>query len=81
MSGTLILTSHGGCFPESGGPGAFYADPLNEEEIAALMLAMATLSPAEKAYRQQQGRDHCRQFHWKVVTEKLLSHYQGLLQG
>jgi glycosyltransferase involved in cell wall biosynthesis len=79
MSETLVLTSQGGCFPEAGGAGSFYIDPLSEEAIACGLLEIAGLGPKERILRIHQGLEHVRQFHWRETSAKLYSLYQTVL--
>lgn len=81
MSETLVLTSMGSCFPESGGPSAFYVDPLNENDLAQNLVEIASLSAEERARRIRTGVEHCRKFHWQSTTAHLLNHYRNVLQN
>lgn len=78
MSETLVLTSSGSCFPEAGGPGAFYIDPLSEDDMSQKLIEIAQLNLADRARRIQLGIEHCQRFHWRSTTEKLVSHYRQL---
>ncbi len=80
MSETLVLTSQGSCFPESGGPSSFYVDPLSEDDIAHKLLDIVSLAPEERERRIKLGAEHCQKFHWKQTTAELLAHYQEILK-
>lgn len=80
MSETLVMTSVGSCFPEAGGPGAFYVDPQSEEEITETLVKIVGLSSEERQQRIEQGLRHCQQFHWRSTTEKLINHYSEVLK-
>ena len=81
MSETLVLTSKGSCFPEAGGPSAFYVDPLSEDELAQKMFEMAKLPSLDRALRLQMGLEHAQKFHWKSTTENLIGHYRRVLEA
>lgn len=81
MSKTLVVTSIGSCFPEAGGSAAFYANPLNEEDIAAKLTEALDLSVQDRAKRIELGLEHVKKFHWKNTSMELLNHYRFVLNN
>ncbi len=79
LSETLVITSKGSCFPEAGGSGAFYIDPMSEDELAQQMSLVLTLSTEERATRVSKGMEHAKKFHWQATTGQLLNHYRDVL--
>ncbi len=78
MSETLVMTSQGGCFPESAGKGAFFIDPYNEEELSETLIEIVGLGERDRSERIQLGLEHCQKFHWKQTSEQLVRHYKTL---
>jgi glycosyltransferase involved in cell wall biosynthesis len=79
LSGIPVLTSHGGCFPEAGGPDAIFVHPLEVEDIARGLVHIATMSAEERTRVVEAGESYGQRFHWKETTAKLLNHYQQVL--
>lgn len=74
--GVPVLTSHGGCFPETGGEAALYADPLCPDDIAAKLqeiLADDTL----QSRMVDAGRVQAAKFTDEKIAENLLNVYAG----
>ncbi|MGN0186282.1 MAG: glycosyltransferase family 4 protein [Paludibacteraceae bacterium] len=72
--GVPVLTSQGGCFPETGGEAALYADPLCPEDIASKLqeiLANDTL----QSRMVDAGRVQAAKFTDEKIAENLLNVY------
>jgi glycosyltransferase involved in cell wall biosynthesis len=78
VSGTPVITSKGGCFAESGGPGSLYVDPGNPEEIGEAILKVIN----DKGLRQKMiaaGKDYASGFKDETIAREYMDLYRSLL--
>ncbi|MCW3102031.1 MAG: glycosyl transferase family 1 [Bacteroidetes bacterium] len=78
VSRTPVITSKGGCFPEAGGPGSLYIDPLNENELAEKINLLLGSEQLRKEIAEK-GIEYAKRFHPKVVTSQMMEVYKGSL--
>lgn len=78
-SGIPVITSKTSSLPEVGGPGAYLVDPDNFEEIKEGILFFMQNGEHRKS-AVNKGLEHIKKFDAQIVTDKLTSIYQGLLQ-
>lgn len=77
VSGTPVITSKGGCFAESGGPGSLYIDPRNPEEIGEAVLKV--LNDEDLRNRMiSAGTEYVLRFRDEVVAGEYMSLYRAL---
>jgi len=80
FSGTPVITSKNGCFPEAGGPNSIYVESTNENEIAVgidKILANSTLSNE----MINKGKEYAiKNFDDKKLSQQLVDIYQELLR-
>ncbi len=72
-SGTLVATSNVSSIPEVGGDAAIYFDPCNVESIAATLLYISRLTPAERHERICRGVAHARTFTWERCQQQTVA--------
>ena len=70
--GKPILTTRGGCFEEAGGPGAYYCDTENVQEVAATLIA---LLEADNQQMIEAGKQHIARFTPQATATALFSCY------
>lgn len=76
--GAPVLTADNSCLPEAGGPGAFYVNALQVEEIAAAIVRLATDSGLRTDLAAA-GIQHAASFTWQRSARQLLAAYHKLL--
>jgi glycosyltransferase involved in cell wall biosynthesis len=76
VSGTPVVTTRGGVFPEAGGAAAAYVDPDDAEGLRAA-LAEILEDPARAAAMRAAGRAEARRFADGTIAEALLAVYAG----
>lgn len=77
VSGTPVITSKGGCFAESGGPGSLYVDPRNHEEIGEAVLKV--LNDNDLRNRMiSTGSEYALRFRDEVVAGEYMNLYRSL---
>ncbi len=72
-----VITSNISCLPEAGGPGAFYIDPFNQNELAAVMLQVAE----DDVLRQQSiatGWQYAQRFTQAACAEAVMQVYKQI---
>ncbi|MGC4001077.1 MAG: glycosyltransferase family 1 protein [Anaeromyxobacter sp.] len=73
-SGTPVVTTRGGVFPEAGGPGSAYVDPESPAELRAELAAI--LGDADRRARMRTaGLAHAERFRDEVIARELLAVY------
>lgn len=79
-SGTPVITSQGGCFPEAGGPSSSYIEPGNIEELAFQIESILTDKPRQ-ILMIQKGTEYVRRFQGKETADQLNALYLDLTRG
>jgi glycosyltransferase involved in cell wall biosynthesis len=77
ISKVPVITTRGGCFSESAGPGSVFVDPDNAEELAdAIRLVLSD----EKKRKEMIdiGFAHAQQFHPKTCAENMFNLYKKI---
>ena len=77
-SGTPVITSKGGCFEETGGPGSIYVDPQNPDEIGDAILQI-TGNQKLRSSLVENGLEHARLFSSDQVAKKYMNLYKALI--
>lgn len=77
-SGTPIITTNSGVFPEAGGPSSYYIDPLDVEEINAAIKTILTDTQL-KTLMIQQGLRYAQKFNDEKIASDLIDCYKFLL--
>jgi glycosyltransferase involved in cell wall biosynthesis len=70
--GKPVLTTAGGCFLEAGGPGAYYCNTSDVEEVAATIL---TILKTDNSRMIEAGKQHIAQFNSKAAADALIQSY------
>ncbi|NJK85897.1 MAG: glycosyltransferase family 4 protein [Bacteroidales bacterium] len=78
QSGTPVITSKGGCFPESGGSSSCYIDPLNSEEIADNLKKILSDTNLRN-HMIDEGRKYARNFSDEKIAANMMNVYQKTL--
>ncbi len=73
---TPVITSQGGCFPETGGEGSIYINPLDVNELSE-KINFVLNSSQEQERMIIAGVNHAQTFHPKKITNQLLKIYQS----
>jgi glycosyltransferase involved in cell wall biosynthesis len=77
-SGTPVVTTRGGCFPEAGGPGSAYVDPDDPDELRLALSAILD-DPARRARMRAEGLAHAARFRDEIIAGDLFRVYQEAL--
>jgi glycosyltransferase involved in cell wall biosynthesis len=73
-----VITSSASSLTEAGGPGAFYVDPSQPEEIGAAMTAILKNKNGH-GQRIEQGRTYAQNFTIEKTTRAVMDVYEKLL--
>lgn len=79
-SGTPVVTTRGGVFPEAGGPGSSYVDPQRPDELREA-LAGILADPERRAAMRAAGLAHAERFRDERIAGDLLRVYGEALSG
>ena len=74
-SGTPVVTTRGGVFPEVGGPGSAYVDPHDPAELRA-ELASILSDPERRARMRAAGLAHAERFRDDAIADALFRVYE-----
>jgi glycosyltransferase involved in cell wall biosynthesis len=75
-----VLTSTVSCLPEAGGPGAFYVDPFQPEQIAEQLISITT-NAEEVKKKIELGWQHAQQFLPMQTAKAVMQVYHELVIG
>ncbi|MDP4185870.1 MAG: glycosyltransferase family 1 protein [Bacteroidota bacterium] len=78
-SGTPVITSRGGCFPEAGGPGTLYVDPNSAEELAD-SLEKVLHNETLRARMIAEGQEYAMNFTESKFASGVMDCYRHTLQ-
>lgn len=78
FSSVPVITSHGSCFPESGGPDSLYTDPNKVEELTEA-IGYVLSHPEKSADMRLRGREFVEKFHLKNTTKNLQDFYYSVI--
>jgi glycosyltransferase involved in cell wall biosynthesis len=73
-SGTPVITSNKGCFPEAGGPDSLYIDPENTQEIGFSIKTLLS-DNKRREIMAVAGKVYAERFLEKTVAENLMNFY------
>jgi glycosyltransferase involved in cell wall biosynthesis len=77
-SGTPLISSNRASLPEVGGNAALYFDAENAEELARLMIRVAT-DPELRSQMVSQGTVQAQKFTYTESAERILNLYEQVL--
>jgi glycosyltransferase involved in cell wall biosynthesis len=77
-SGTPVVTTRGGVFPEVGGPGSAYVDPHDPAELRAELESILS-DPARRARMRAAGLVHAERFRDEAIADALFRVYEEAL--
>ncbi|HKK62811.1 MAG TPA: glycosyltransferase family 1 protein [Bacteroidales bacterium] len=77
-SGVPVITSHGGCLEESAGPGGFFIDPGNTEQLAGHIRRILDDS-ALREEAVKKGKKHAMKFREKSTVAELMKVYSEMV--
>jgi glycosyltransferase involved in cell wall biosynthesis len=77
-SGTPVITSKHGCFPEAGGPSSEYVDPDDTEEMASSILKILGDSDLREKMKKE-GLEHALGFRDTIIAENIMQVYRKLM--
>lgn len=80
FSGTPVITSRGGCFPEAGGSGTIYIDPHNVEELSDSIKKVLSDSVLRNRMIES-GYRHAAKFTPEKAAEKVVRVYESLFSS
>ncbi len=72
--GKPVLTTHGSCFEEAGGPGAYYCNTNQVEEVAQTISRMLQ---GDHAQMLEAGKQYISRFNFKATADTLMVCYKG----
>jgi glycosyltransferase involved in cell wall biosynthesis len=70
--GKAVLTTQGGCFEEAGGPGAYYCNTSDPNEVATTISKMLK---TDNSAMMEAGQRHIRQFNSEATAAALMEIY------
>jgi len=78
FSKTPVITSKTGCFPEAGGPGSVYIDPVNAEDLAnAILKLLKDTAFSEKVVSE--GYNYAQNFTNEKIANNLIEVYKKIV--
>jgi glycosyltransferase involved in cell wall biosynthesis len=72
---TPVITTQGGCFEESGGPGSVYIDPADAEQLAEEINTLLS-SPEKRRSMSVTGFEHSKKFRPEVISSQMIKLYK-----
>ena len=79
FSGTPVVTTRGGVFPEAGGPGSAYVDPQDPEALRDV-LASLLADEGRRAEMREAGLRHAARFSEEAIADALSRAYEDALR-
>jgi len=79
-SGTPVITSTGGCFRETGGPGSIYVEPFDVKAIAAAIEKILN-DPLVHSDMVKKGLEHASKFSNEIMAQQTMKLYNGLVDA
>ena len=77
-SGTPVITTKGGCFPEAAGPDSMFVDSENYEEVANAIDSLLE-DPEKRRSMSEAGKAYVQRFEPQLLSEQVLGIYEELL--
>lgn len=78
FSKTPVITSKTGCFPEAGGPGSVYIDPVNAEELADAILKLLKDTPFREKVVSE-GYTYAQNFTNEKIAKNMIEVYKKIV--
>ena len=78
ISGTPVITSKDGCFPEAGGPSSIYINPTDYAEIANTIDSILDDTEKQKSMILE-GKEYVKKFNPQSLSSELMNIYKELL--
>jgi len=75
-SKTPVITTQGGCFPETGGPDTIYIDPTDDNELAEKINFLLGSETACKLMAEK-GFEYAKRFYPEKITKELMDVYNS----
>jgi glycosyltransferase involved in cell wall biosynthesis len=78
ISGTPVITSKDGCFPEAGGPDSLYINPLDYEEIAHSIDNLLS-DTNQQLLMSKNGKEFVKKFDPTLLSKELMDVYKSII--
>lgn len=78
VSGTPVITSRDGCFPEAGGPGSIYVNPIDHEELGEAILRVVSDTDVRNRMIVT-GKNYSKNFTHDVIACNYMKLYRSLV--
>ncbi len=78
VSGVPVITSHGSCFSEAGGPATRYVNPTRADELATQIDELFESDELRKSIVER-SRTYVKHFEPSVIAERLMQQYTQLV--
>ncbi len=79
FSGTPVVTTRGGVFPEAGGPGSAYVDPQDADALREVLAALLA-DAGRRAAMREAGLRHAARFSEEAIAGALFAAYEDALR-
>jgi glycosyltransferase involved in cell wall biosynthesis len=79
-SGQVVAASHASSHPEVGGEAVAYFDPLNVEEMTAVIHRLLS-DPDERCRRRQLGLEQAQKFSWQRAARETMALYETIVNS
>ncbi len=80
FSGTPVVTTRGGVFPEAGGPGSAYVDPDDPDALREVLAALLA-DEGRRAAMREAGLRHAARFSDEAIADALCAAYDDALRA
>ncbi len=80
FSGTPVVTTRGGVFPEAGGPGSAYVDPDDADALRAVLAGLLS-DEGRRAAMREAGLRHAARFSEDAIAAGLSAAYDAALRA
>jgi glycosyltransferase involved in cell wall biosynthesis len=77
VSRTPVVTTSGGCFPESAGPGSLYVDPFSAEKIGEAIISVINNDDL-RSRMISIGEEYANNFKEEIIVKKYMNLYHSL---
>lgn len=74
-----VVTTHGGCFAEAGGPSSIYINPKNKQALQNAIKLLFSESKEERKLRIEKGYAYVQRFNDNIIAENWNSCYKSIL--
>lgn len=77
-SGTPVITTEGGVFPETGGDACIYIDPGSSEQMAIAINSVMDNDSLRRSMTEK-GYEHAKKFREPIIAQNLMAVYNSVL--